>query len=34
MSNEYIIALLKLVEQGIVSSITVTKEIVTIRIKK
>ncbi len=34
MSNEYIFALLKLIEQGIVSSITVTKEIVTIRIKK
>lgn len=34
MSNEYIIVLLKLVEQGVVSSITVTKEIVTIRIKK
>ena len=34
MSNEYILALLKMIEQGIVSSITVTKDIVTIRIKK
>ena len=34
MSNEYIIVLLKLVEQGTVSSITVTKDMVTIRIKK
>lgn len=34
MSNEYIMLLLKLIEQGIVSSVTVTKDIVTIRIKK
>lgn len=34
MSNEYITVLLKLIEQGIVSSITVTKDMVTIRIKK
>lgn len=33
MSNEYIYVLLRLIEQGIVSSITVTKEMVTIRIK-
>ena len=34
MSNEYIMFLLKLIEQGVVSSITVTKDMVTIRIKK
>lgn len=34
MSSKYIIVLLKLIEQGIVASITVTKDIVTIRIKK
>ena len=34
MSNEYIMLLLKLIEQGIVNSVTVTKDMVTIRIKK
>ena len=34
MSNEYILVLLKLIEQGIVNSVTVTKDMVTIRIKK
>ncbi len=34
MNIEYILLLLKLVEQGVVSSITVSKTIVTVRIKK
>ena len=34
MKNEYIAVLLRLIEQGIVSSVTVTKGTVTIRIKK
>lgn len=34
MSIEYILVLLKLIEQGTISSITVTQNLVTIRIKK
>lgn len=34
MSTDYIIFLLKLIEQNFVSSITVTKTMVTVRIKK
>ena len=34
MKNEYIYVLLNLIEQGIVASVTVTKRVVTIRIKK
>ncbi len=34
MSTEYILLLLSLINGGIVSSITVTKTMVTIRIKK
>lgn len=34
MGNEYILLLLKLIDKGVVTSITVTKDIVTVRIKK
>ncbi len=34
MNIEYILLLLRFIEQGKVSSITVTKSLVTIRIKK
>lgn len=34
MTIEYILLLLKLIEQGVVSSITVSQNFVTVRIKK
>lgn len=34
MSIEYILLLLRLVEQGVVSSVTVSQTMVTVRIKK
>ena len=34
MTIEYILLLLKLIEQGVVSSITVSQSMVTVRIKK
>lgn len=34
MTIEYILLLLRLVEQGVVSSVTVSQSMVTVRIKK
>lgn len=34
MSIEYVLLLLRLVEQGVVSSVTVSQAMITVRIKK